>query len=265
MKQIAKQYIDSNEVLNRLKKHFDVNSDTELSEKINVPRGTMSTWRRRNIFDYEIILQLADLHNLDLNDLILGKPRDKKNINVPVVTNKHADEYLKIKDNADLLNKLPTVNILDLPKNFAYRGFQFAECFMAGMQTDAIAIGKLIDSFGKVVNGLPYVVVCSDGTLLCGRISAYNIVQGSFRLQFDNIKNTNRGPWAELNVDSIIEFWEIQSVIVKNVFNFMDDDLRLVSDQKLLRELTEARAQKNVLEKEFNNYRFLVMSTYGDR
>ena len=71
---------DVEEVLNRLKNKFNLKSDKELAELLEVTNKTLSGWKIRNSLDFKKILNLAKKENLSL-DFIFGlKNTNTKNI-----------------------------------------------------------------------------------------------------------------------------------------------------------------------------------------
>ena len=58
-------------VLERIKEARGFKTDTQLAEYLGVGTSTVSTWKRRNSFDFRLILSKCE--NIDLNWLFLGQ------------------------------------------------------------------------------------------------------------------------------------------------------------------------------------------------
>ena len=63
--------IDRNEQLDVIKSHFNIKNDTELANKLGVPRTTLGSWRHKNRFDIEKIYN--SFQNIDPHWLITGE------------------------------------------------------------------------------------------------------------------------------------------------------------------------------------------------
>jgi len=60
------------EVLNRLKNKFNLKSDKELAELLEITNKTLSGWKIRNSLDFRKILNLAKKENLSLDFIFFG-------------------------------------------------------------------------------------------------------------------------------------------------------------------------------------------------
>lgn len=63
--------MDKTLIINEIKNHLQYKTDTELAEFLGVKQPTISTWRKRNTIDYELII--AKCNDIDANWLITGK------------------------------------------------------------------------------------------------------------------------------------------------------------------------------------------------
>lgn len=66
-----KTNLDIDLIIKRLKELLNINSDTELAEKLGIGKSTISNWRKRNSIDYSVIFTLCE--HIDLNYLIRGE------------------------------------------------------------------------------------------------------------------------------------------------------------------------------------------------
>lgn len=63
--------MDKKLIINKLKIHLNLNSDTELADFLGVKQNTISTWKSRNTMDYELIITKCD--DINANWLITGE------------------------------------------------------------------------------------------------------------------------------------------------------------------------------------------------
>jgi len=61
--------IDVNNVIDKLKKFFNVKTDVELSRKLGFSDRVVTTWKQRNTLNFEKIIEVAIKENIDLNYL----------------------------------------------------------------------------------------------------------------------------------------------------------------------------------------------------
>ncbi len=66
---------NATEVISRLKEVLKIRKDIQLAEFLNVRPNTISTWKKRNTLDYDALIRICDLYELDLNEILLGKNR----------------------------------------------------------------------------------------------------------------------------------------------------------------------------------------------
>lgn len=65
------EILDVNEILDDIRHYLKVNSDAELANFLGVKPSTVSSWRKRNSLDFELIY--AKCNNIDANWLLTGK------------------------------------------------------------------------------------------------------------------------------------------------------------------------------------------------
>ncbi|UMY64787.1 helix-turn-helix domain-containing protein [Flavobacterium sp. HJ-32-4] len=66
---------NATDVIARLKEVLKIRKDIQLAEFLNVRPNTISTWKKRNTLDYDALIRICDLYELDLNEILLGKNR----------------------------------------------------------------------------------------------------------------------------------------------------------------------------------------------
>ncbi|WP_430615272.1 helix-turn-helix domain-containing protein [Flavobacterium sp. JP2137] len=64
--------LDTNIILKRLKSLLNVKTDLQLSKILKVKPNTISSWKKRNSMQFESVVDVCEIHNIDLNELLYG-------------------------------------------------------------------------------------------------------------------------------------------------------------------------------------------------
>ena len=97
--------------LKRLKKHLNINTDSKLSEILNIKPNTISSWKKRNTLDYNKIIDKCLELNIDLN--VIFNEESNKSIqqnNTPIISKDLIYQYTsgQLKET---ISKLPTLKV----------------------------------------------------------------------------------------------------------------------------------------------------------
>ena len=60
--------MDKSFIINQIKLHLGIKTDSEFAEFLGVKQPTVSTWRKRNTIDYDLII--TKCNNIDANCLL---------------------------------------------------------------------------------------------------------------------------------------------------------------------------------------------------
>lgn len=82
-------------VLERIKKHYNLNSDKELSEYLQIKKSTLSNWRSRQTVNYELIVEKC--LDMDLNVLLRGEAMPTSQTHVHEFTPSYVSESKDLK------------------------------------------------------------------------------------------------------------------------------------------------------------------------
>ncbi|CAA0211327.1 helix-turn-helix domain-containing protein [Tenacibaculum maritimum] len=66
------------QIINEIKSYLKIGTDTEFANFLGVKQPTISTWRKRNTIDYDLII--AKCNKIDANWLLTGKGSMLKNV-----------------------------------------------------------------------------------------------------------------------------------------------------------------------------------------
>lgn len=114
--------MDKSLIINEIKTHLNYKTDTELAEFLGIKQPTISTWRKRNTIDYELII--AKCNDIDANWLLTGegsmlkKHTYKSSINdnsivaEPILTNRKTKDYTYDQQRIPLFNLEATMGLV---------------------------------------------------------------------------------------------------------------------------------------------------------
>lgn len=63
--------VDKSIIINELKKYLNIKTDTKFAEFLGIKQNTISSWKSRNMLDYDLIISKCD--KINANWLITGK------------------------------------------------------------------------------------------------------------------------------------------------------------------------------------------------
>lgn len=96
-------------IINEIKSHLNYKTDTELADFLGVKQPTISTWRKRNTIDYELII--AKCNDIDANWLITGEGSMLKEKRTLKTVAEPLPSYRKTKDKVYDLQRVPLFNL----------------------------------------------------------------------------------------------------------------------------------------------------------
>lgn len=95
-------------VIDRLKKALKIRTDIELSEFLNIKPNTISTWKKRDSVDFDSIISICELYELDLNEIFLNKKKSSGYVaETPLVSREVQFQYVRENDIASFIEILP--------------------------------------------------------------------------------------------------------------------------------------------------------------
>jgi transcriptional regulator with XRE-family HTH domain len=100
---------NANLILKKLKKTLKIATDIELSKILNVKPNTISSWKKRNTVDYNTIISICELYEIDLNEIFINTKAkntiDFISCKTPLVSSELQFQYCIEKES--LLESLP--------------------------------------------------------------------------------------------------------------------------------------------------------------
>lgn len=72
--------VTADEVLDRLRARYKLNTDSELAQRFGVAKNTLSNWRQRDSIPFPICVQIAEEEGLSLDWILLGRGPQKSDV-----------------------------------------------------------------------------------------------------------------------------------------------------------------------------------------
>lgn len=224
-------------VLDKLKKTLKINSDKQLSEFLNVKPNTISTWKKRNSLDYNVIISICELYEINLNEIFY----DSCN---PILTNEcipsetplisREIQFQYCIDSNSILENLPKYNFPFIHSENS-RVFQVLGNNMYPIIEEnsfVICEATILENIQE--NSLVVIVSKSKG-LFINRIHRNQIAKDSFLLTSEN----NFFETIKFEKEAIDEVWLIKGVLSYNVSSdnktkFINDSIKVI-DKALMK------------------------------
>lgn len=218
--------LNANLVLSRLKKLMKISTDIELSELLNVKPNTISTWKKRNSLDYNSIISICELYELDLNEIFyssenhVGKSKNYLT-ETPLICREVQFQYCI--DSKAILENLPKYNFPFI-RSENTRIFQVLSNNMFPIiDENSYAICEETTLEHVQDNSLVVLVSKSKG-LFVNRIHRSHKSKDVFLLSSEN------SFYETIKLDSatIDEIWLIKGILSYNVTN--DNKTKIIND-----------------------------------
>lgn len=217
-------------VIGRLKKSLKIKTDIELSEFLNIRPNTISTWKKRNSVDYDSIISICELYEIDLNHIFLDKKEaEVQNSETALVCREVQFQYCKDENTASLLEILPKYNIpFAASKNS--RLFQVTSNNMFPViDENAFVIGERIE-LADAVNNSVVIIISKEKGFFINRIRFTKAGAKEFILSSENDFYRD----IKINSKEIKEIWNVKGVLSydinsQNRLKFINDSIGTIN------------------------------------
>jgi transcriptional regulator with XRE-family HTH domain len=216
---------NATEVIARLKSSLHFKKDIQLAEFLNVRPNTISTWKKRNTLDYDMLISICGVYDLDLNEILLGKKKTQATaIETPLLSRDMLFQYASGADRDALIERVPKFYFPFI--NTAYSiAFQVTGSNMSPtIAENSFVICEKAD-IKAVPEALAVVVASKSKGLFINRVASNSPAQQALVLTNDNLKNSD----ITLSYNDIDEIWKISGVLSYDLHN--DGSLRSVNDR----------------------------------
>ncbi|MBF7093251.1 helix-turn-helix domain-containing protein [Flavobacterium sp. ALJ2] len=209
----AKKSLNANLTLKRLKKALQINTDIELSKLLNIKPNTISTWKKRDTLDYNAIISICNLYEIDLNKILSENPKKNEigNIvlnNTPLIKREIQFEYCL--GNEDLLNSLPKYHFPFIQSKIS-RAFEIVSNNMKPtINANSFVVCEITDIKTIEENAIVVIISKTKG-LIINRVINNSPLENNFTISNDNtfFRNTTIDP------EDIKEIWAVKNILIR--------------------------------------------------
>lgn len=224
-----KNTLNATFIVKKLKSILKFKTDLQLAEFLNVRPNTISTWKKRNSVDYNSIITVCDLYEIDLNEVFLSSKRNSKHENLngsetPLICREVQYQYCM--NSESLMESLPRYNF-PFVRGVETRAFQVISTNMfpvieenSFVVCESVAIENIQD------NSLVVVVSPTKGIFI-NRITRMHDKTNVFILSSENAFFNN----ITISSQDISEIWYIKATLSYNMheenkFKFINDSFK---------------------------------------
>jgi transcriptional regulator with XRE-family HTH domain len=218
-------------------------SQQELSEKLSVPRSSLSDYERGHTqVGIETLIKLADIFDVKIDDILrsnlshrdLEIIRNKdlrvlaisvdvdNNSNIELVETKAEAGYLESFADPEYIRDLPKIAFPNIPQG-TYRGFEIHGDSMLPMESGSIVICAYVENLKDIKPGKTYVIISKSEGVVYKRVKN-DLKTNKLMLLSDNEAYL---PYA-INYADIAEVWQYYAHLSftdsKYTFNSMLED-----------------------------------------
>jgi len=217
-------------IIERLKKSLKIRTDIELSEFLNIRPNTISTWKKRNSVDFDSIIAICELYELDLNYIFLEKIQTNiQTSDTALVCREVQFQYAKDADESSLLEILPKYNFpFTAEKNS--RAFQVTSNNMFPViDENSFVIGERIE-LADITNNSIVVLVSQEKGFFINRIRISSENKDLFILSSENEFYQD----VKIPATEIKEIWNIKGLLSydinsQNRLKFINDSIDTIN------------------------------------
>lgn len=204
--------VDVTLLLKKLKSHLGIQTNIELSRVLDVKPNTISTWKRRNSLDYELIISICNMLDIDLNLLFSTEyTRNRSANNILAVPIEAQYQYVSNYHKEEFLDKMPKCS---LPFSFSTpntRAFQMAGISMSPtLKEGAYVIGERINDHDLIEDNSICILISKLRGIHINRVKKDPKNPYILNLLNDNENFSNN---IVMPVEEITEAWRVTNIL----------------------------------------------------
>ncbi|MBC9794831.1 helix-turn-helix domain-containing protein [Sinomicrobium weinanense] len=204
--------VDVTLLLKKLKNHLGIQTNIELSRVLDVKPNTISTWKRRNSLDYELIISICNMLDIDLNALFsTAYTRNRSVQSILAVPIEAQYQYVSNYHKEEFLDKMPKCS---LPFSFSSpdtRAFQMAGISMSPtLKEGAYVIGEKISDREKIEDNTICVLISKLRGIHINRVTKDPNNPYILNLLNDNENFSNN---IVMPIEEVAEAWGVTSTL----------------------------------------------------
>ncbi len=210
-------------VLERLKKHLQIRTNIDLANILNVKPNTISTWKKRNSMDYELIVSVCEKHGIDLNEVfyddstVVEVEKNNYNQNISVVTREFQYQYVNHLGEDTFMSQIPKYNFPFISGE-NMRAFQVTGNMMhPTLEDNSIVIARKLDEYESISDNKNYVIVSKIRGIFINRVQTLFDSPDELLLINDNKMIPQE---IKIHVNEIAETWEVKA---KLSYSFIEE------------------------------------------
>jgi len=229
-------------------------SQQELSEKLNVPRSSLSDYERGHTqVSIDILIRLSDIFDVRIDDLLRSnlshqdleiiRNRELRvlaisydadnNSNIELVETKAEAGYLESFADPEYIRDLPKIAFPNIPQG-TYRGFEIHGDSMLPMESGSIVICAYVESLKDIKAGKTYVIISKTDGVVYKRVKN-DAKTGQLMLFSDNESYL---PY-QINYSNIAEVWQYYAHLSFSDSKYTFNNMLEEKLQDIQRKLTE--------------------------
>jgi|GEM_PF-550536 len=231
---------NANDVINRLKSLLKLKTDIQLSEFLNIKPNTISTWKKRNSLDYETVISICDLYELDLNEVFLNKNTvsDAEGA-TPLITKEVQFQYAAGFDRQSLLDLVPKYSFPFIDSGNS-QAFQVVSNNMFPLIDENSFVICSGSTLAEVKDNKVAVIVARNKGIFLNRVSQASFKEDQVILTSDNDFYNE----VVLRESEISEVWIVRGVLTygmnsESKFTYINDSLRKIDRFMRKNEITD--------------------------
>ncbi|RNL84089.1 hypothetical protein ED312_14190 [Sinomicrobium pectinilyticum] len=204
--------VDVTLLLKKLKNHLGIQTNIELSRVLDVKPNTISTWKRRNSLDYELIISICNMLDIDLNALFSTEyTRNRSSNSILAVPIEAHYQYVSNYQKEEFLDKMPKCCLPFSFTNPDTRAFQMAGVSMAPtLKEGAFVIGEKINDRNQIEDNTVCILVSKLRGIHINRVMKDAGNPYILNLLNDNENFSNN---IVMPVEEITEAWRVTSTL----------------------------------------------------
>lgn len=217
-------------VIDRLKKALKIKTDIELSEFLNIKPNTISTWKKRDSVDFDSIISICELYELDLNEIFLNKKKaSNHSADTPLISREVQFQYVRESDVASFLEILPRYSF-PFVNSEETRAFQvISNNMFPFIEENSYVVCEKVE-LNAVENFSMVVAISKQKGLFLNRISKSETEESTFVLSSENDFFNE----VILKASEISELWLIRGVLsydinCENRFKFINSGVKIIN------------------------------------
>ncbi|RAV29676.1 helix-turn-helix domain-containing protein [Sinomicrobium soli] len=209
-------------LLKKLKNYLGINTNIELSRILDVKPNTISTWKRRNSLDYELIISICNMMDIDLNVLFaMDKDKQQATSSILAIPIEAQYQYVSGYSRQEFLDKMPKCKLPFSFSNTTTRAFQMAGISMSPtLKEGAYVLAEKITSPEEITNNMICILISKLRGIHINRVRRDAGTSSILNLLNDNPTFPGN---IVMPLEEITEAWKVTGSLALNLIKAEND------------------------------------------